>query len=383
VNSSKWLRVQNADLERRVEQHKPELVNALSAREAAFTKLKHARKVIRDLLEERGDMSSPRSNGSLTEEEINRALYDELQQDINRDGDSASSDGERTVRGQVVLSPSYKAPYSVSSRSNSEFGSEPPKYATSRCGSSPRSESSRSLLQLVSQQKQSPTSRSSPDTWQIHSKKPPGSSVVLEGPITWIRLESSLKLDDEKMNSLHILATSPDTTMGLQIMQIPMGATIACVYDPIFVDTVTRKKSYILDWGRQKTNENMERYISGHKEVDMVFHTFTFPVKEKHWFYIGAHHWSVVELADFWPLEGNSRTKIIKKLCERTQGEVDETEIAKRLDNGELKQFCIELTGIDDTKMSHDFASTVLESRVSPYAESRHGERRTERLKEW
>lgn len=53
VNSAKWLRVQNADLEHKVEQHKPELVNALSAREAAFTKLKHARKVIRDLLEER------------------------------------------------------------------------------------------------------------------------------------------------------------------------------------------------------------------------------------------------------------------------------------------------------------------------------------------
>jgi len=74
------------------------------------------------------------------------------------------------------------------------------------------------------------------------------------------------------------LATSPDMGMGLQIMQIPMGATIACVYDPIFVDT--RRKSYVLDWGRRKTNQNMEKYISGHKGVDMVFHTFTFPVKE-------------------------------------------------------------------------------------------------------
>jgi len=78
-----------------------------------------------------------------------------------------------------------------------------------------------------------------------------------------------------------------------------------------------------------------------------------------------------------------SKTKIIKKLCERTQGEVDETEIAKRLDSGELRQFCIELRGIDDIKMSHDFASTNLESGASPYSESRHGERRTERLKAW
>jgi len=76
------------------------------------------------------------------------------------------------------------------------------------------------------------------------------------------------------------LASSPDMGMRLQIMQIPMGATIACVYDPIFVDTISRRKSYVLDWGRRKTNQNMERYISGHKGVDMVFHTFTFPVKE-------------------------------------------------------------------------------------------------------
>jgi len=70
-----------------------------------------------------------------------------------------------------------------------------------------------------------------------------------------------------------------------------------------------------------------------------------------------------------------SRTRIIKKLCERTQGEVDEKEMAKRLDSGELQQFCIELTGIDDPKVSHDFADTVLESRASPYAESKHGEK--------
>ena len=46
-------------------------------------------------------------------------------------------------------------------------------------------------------------------------------------------------------------------------------------------------------------------------------------------------------------------------------------EMAKRLDSGELKQFCIELTGIDDSKVSHDFAGTVLESRASPCAGER------------
>ena len=53
INSAKWLRAQNEDLERRLNLHQPEISSALDAREAAFRRLKHARKVIRDLLEER------------------------------------------------------------------------------------------------------------------------------------------------------------------------------------------------------------------------------------------------------------------------------------------------------------------------------------------
>lgn len=53
VNGAKWLRLQNADLEERLARQSPELEQALSAREQSFKKLKHARKVIRDLLQER------------------------------------------------------------------------------------------------------------------------------------------------------------------------------------------------------------------------------------------------------------------------------------------------------------------------------------------
>ena len=145
-------------------------------------------------------MSSPRSNDSLTEEEIHRALYDEFHHDIV--SESASSDSERTVRGQLVLSPSYRGLGSISSHSNFEFGSEgehPPGYPTSKSGSSAKSESSQLSSQVVLQRQNPGSTRSSPDTWRIHFKKPPGSSVVLVGPITWERLESSLKLDDEKV----------------------------------------------------------------------------------------------------------------------------------------------------------------------------------------
>lgn len=53
VNSAKWLNAQNNDLQFKLDQHRPQLDRLLSARESAFRKLKHARKVIRDLLQER------------------------------------------------------------------------------------------------------------------------------------------------------------------------------------------------------------------------------------------------------------------------------------------------------------------------------------------
>jgi hypothetical protein len=53
LNSAKWLRQQNAELERRVSQWKPQMDNALNARNAAFRKLKNTRKVVRDLIDER------------------------------------------------------------------------------------------------------------------------------------------------------------------------------------------------------------------------------------------------------------------------------------------------------------------------------------------
>lgn len=51
--SVKWLRHLNEELERKEANHKAELDHALEARESAFRKLKHIRKVARDLLDER------------------------------------------------------------------------------------------------------------------------------------------------------------------------------------------------------------------------------------------------------------------------------------------------------------------------------------------
>lgn len=52
LNSAKWLRHQNEELERQVARRKPDLENAVDARNAAIRKLYYARKVIRDLVNE-------------------------------------------------------------------------------------------------------------------------------------------------------------------------------------------------------------------------------------------------------------------------------------------------------------------------------------------
>jgi predicted nuclease with TOPRIM domain len=53
LNAAKWLRVQNSELERKADLRKPEVENAIDARNAAIRKWRRAKMVIRDLLDER------------------------------------------------------------------------------------------------------------------------------------------------------------------------------------------------------------------------------------------------------------------------------------------------------------------------------------------
>ncbi len=65
-------------------------------------------------------------------------------------------------------------------------------------------------------------------------------------------------------------------------------------------------------------------------------------------------------LADKCPVHTQSRTKMVKKLCERTRGAISEDEMGKLLDAGKMKQFCVELIRAPDPKMSVEFAQAIL-----------------------
>lgn len=52
--------------------------------------------------------------------------------------------------------------------------------------------------------------------------------------------------------------------------------------------------------------------------------------------------------------------KIINKLCRRSRGEVEAAEMTQLLDTFELEQLCVELKGVENHNISHDFARSVL-----------------------
>lgn len=121
-----------------------------------------------------GDMSSPRTEGSLTPEEIAEALGDDAEPEhpsSSSSGSSAGGGSDKTVR--------------LHTRSPSSFN------ANSRPQQAPR-------------QTPPESSRGSPP-WQIYFRKPPGSAVVLEGPFAWESLQSSLGLVDETVNASFVV----------------------------------------------------------------------------------------------------------------------------------------------------------------------------------
>lgn len=72
---------------------------------------------------------------------------------------------------------------------------------------------------------------------------------------------------------------------------------------------------------------------------------------------------------------------MILKLCNRSRGEVNEREMGRLLDSGELKQFCVELTSVTDTRVSYEFAAEVLGRNSVTHSEPRR-ERRAEGVME-
>lgn len=135
-------------------------------------------------------MKSPRA--PILQEDIAQALYGEFQ----RGEDSPSTDSDKTAR-LAALENNTNA-------STSQLSQEPDRVGRGRKNAledSLSAESEHSTTSLSPQsstqslEEQSQKSSEGPP-WRIHYKKPPGTSVVTEGPLSVLTLQTDLNLDD-------------------------------------------------------------------------------------------------------------------------------------------------------------------------------------------
>lgn len=169
-------------------------------------------------------MSSPRTQGSLSQEEINEALNDEFRRDDSSSSSSSNdSASDKTVR-LTKISPTQSATPLPSSRgmtpelSPSPYIAQPgslfAKNATPSMSSRPLAALSSHYESLTNSNMGSPqpsatTDYSSPNStvgspsiWQIQYNNPPGSMVLVDGPLR-IHPESlkvTLGLDDDTVS---------------------------------------------------------------------------------------------------------------------------------------------------------------------------------------
>lgn len=162
----------------------------------------------------------------MTQEEIEEALDGDIRYDRDSESSSSSSsseppsdvDSDRTVRltSAGVASPAqtFTGTPQVAHTSHLSPG---PSAIRSDIGSIV-SDPIRSPQTLIANQpasvsqRPSPnpsTSRSSPETWHIHFKKPPGSSILQEGPMDLAKLQVCLRLDQDAVSKI-VDAISPN-----------------------------------------------------------------------------------------------------------------------------------------------------------------------------
>jgi len=153
-------------------------------------------------------MASPlcHREGNLTQEDIERALYDDPIHDNDFSSSSTSMNSrspnsDRTIR----LAKSSQVPSRVGSpaasivrSARSPAFSSPKMTSTSSTVSSYRSAESSSRSPLQSNHSPA-SSRSSPDQMHINFKKPPGTSFYHRGPFPLVELKASLNLNDHNV----------------------------------------------------------------------------------------------------------------------------------------------------------------------------------------
>ncbi|KAI5834511.1 hypothetical protein K523DRAFT_293573 [Schizophyllum commune Tattone D] len=321
-------------------------------READRRKLRHARKFIKDLL----DDATPNESSS-----------------------SSSSAGGR--ENAVNTNPPRPPPprSSSSSSTSSMYASTPP---AERRQPSPQPSVSQESEATVRPQRPSPNANASngaPTTSSEEARESgtqalstsldtpsgevgislrirhgvaPASAKFSSPRLSVGDIKEALHLSDEQTALLEEMGSQPSPHLQFKIF----GPHIF-LYDPTFLEEQTKERTFLIDWGEEAESRRVLEEIERAQAANTVLHTFIFPMHgiNAGWRYVGAHTYRVFpEAWNVWRCmrrrEG-TRSRIIDRLCARRGlpedgHELDEytPECAQMLEEGYLRQVCVEMS---------------------------------------
>ncbi|PPR04066.1 hypothetical protein CVT24_010641 [Panaeolus cyanescens] len=381
LNTIKWLRVRIGELEESLGKQKPDIDNAVAARNAALQKLKHARKVIRDLLAERDDMrSSPRKDVVLSQDEINEALYDEFMR--NKSGPSTPKSAVSTVRQRSAAPtmPSTPSAASPTVRPKVPFDPNQMVAASSSKAGKPSSQVAKASTPIGKQASAGPsssfqssrpsppypTSLLMPETTESHNihYSIPSSHQVVMGPFSKEKLHEVLDLTMSDADALGRIEELPGLGMKLHLAQSGGGDTMAFLYSPAFIDGSRpgQVDCQAVEWGRVEDRERTRNLLRSKRKSDQeVVHTFTHPTrvngkKSRGWFYLGAMRWiDTGDDDDNFILPEPVRVDIVRELYRRTKKTMRKQELLDMMGTEEIVPFKVTLKKVEDMEVTMRF----------------------------
>lgn len=368
VTENNAFRAHNEELKRLLELSQPDVGSAIEGRDAAYRKLRHVRRAMRDLLvdlaSDLGD--SPNEGASLLLQAEPQPRYKDTASPSpsvysrRHDGSSNSSGSGNTARPiskgkerSSLKTPTISSPASTSYSRASRIGVSGAVSDLSNQQRSSESNSSSEPSVDLSVHAARNSSGGSGDIWRLTSSRSPRSAEVI-CPVDMQLLQEQLNLGEDTIYSLESLGQADEHCFRLQIVD-----NMAFVHDPFSMDGPG--ESLLMDWGTPDANETVHAYIVKKRPRDRVLHTFTFPVKRGVWYYIGAHKWNVKDLFEVWPTLGDRAKEVVTgKLQRRCNRRLSQEDIVEMIQDGRLQQFCIEVSSQSLKDFSRGFAKTSL-----------------------
>ncbi|KAG6812995.1 hypothetical protein H0H92_014926 [Tricholoma furcatifolium] len=339
-NAMKWLTHQNGELQRRLDDHIRNAAKLVDSRDAALRKVDNAYKVIRDLVNERSRLqailASSQPSPSRCSDEERQGKCEAIEEALAmRPSPGTSSRSDRTVR-QVEHAPPHLSTPKPTPTHRTPTHRTPAHHTpthrtpTHRSPTETRSKSGRGLP--------SPETSGSESHSEIDS---PAGSSFFTPPAT---------MDDDGRWSIHYENSIPGASNMSLVVAGDLCLQIHITVDnlvflnvPMFLEERSEaekiKNTFILGWGDQEANDKLSRFIGS--KSGQTFHTFVFPNPRKKWYYVGGFTFQIANPVDAWT-QLDSKHQVLSKLAE--QSNLDEGDIAARLDDGSLSQVCIEIS---------------------------------------